>query len=92
MPLIDFLGSKRLRELREDQGLSPEALAQEIRSRAMAEGWKRGTVDAYTIRRAERGFVPSLRSRHVLASYFQVRPGEIWNQDGWVRVDAEALT
>lgn len=80
MALIDTYASQKLRELREEQGLSPEALAAQIAAQSLNQGWGgRGTVDAHTIRRVERyGHVPSTRVRFVLASYFGLRPSSIW--------------
>lgn len=93
MPFIDKSSGNRLRELRERRtGMSPEALSDEIRRWAAAnQDWKSGSVDAYTIRRAERGIVPSLRTRFVLSRFFGVEFGEIWNQDAWIKVNADQV-
>lgn len=80
MPVVDYHAASRLTELREAEGLSPEALAQAIKARAPHEPWgDRGTVDAHTIRRIEReGHVPRERVRFVLARYFGLLPHELW--------------
>lgn len=83
MPFIDYRAADRLRELREDAGLSQEGLATAIKRKALAEGWLRegghGTVNAFTIRRIEKdGHCPSERKRLVIALYFDTRPSTIW--------------
>lgn len=80
MPLIDTYAAGRLTELRESQGLSPEALAYEINRAALTKGFgRRGAVDAHTIRRIERqGHVPGVRVAFVIASYFGMVPHELW--------------
>lgn len=89
MPFIDKPAGRKLIKLREAEAISPEGMAHEIHRRAIAESWPRGTIDAYTIRRAERGLVPSLRCRFVIAMYFGVDRDEIWEQDSWVRVESD---
>lgn len=93
VPFIDKAAGTRLRELREQRtGMSPEALSREIHAWAAANhGWKAGSLDAFTIRRAERGIVPSIRTRFVLCQFFGVEFGVIWNQDAWIKVDVERL-
>lgn len=98
MPFIDPEASALIRELREQRGLSPEALADEIDAMIAREGdaWKRGSVDAYTIRRIEGipgradrpGFVPGTRVQFVLAYYFDLLPHEIWKPARRVKVTA----
>jgi len=81
MPLIDFHAAQLLTEMREERGLSPEALAQQIAVRRDIAGLPtgRGTVDAHTIRRIERhGHVPGPRVAFVLAAFFGMRPNELW--------------
>lgn len=84
MPFVDTEAAARVRELREALGLSPEALADEIRDMASAHGWKLGAVDAYTIRRIEGipergrlGRVPRIRVQVVLACYFASVAGQL---------------
>lgn len=93
MPFIDRAAGNRLRRLRElETGMSPEALADEIARWATGhDDWRSGTIDAYTIRRAERGLVPSIRTRFVLTRFFDVEPGTIWNEDAWVKVEPAAV-
>lgn len=80
MALIDHYAAQRVRDMREERGLSPEALSREISSMAASAGWgTRGSVDAHTIRRIERrGHVPGPRIAFVLASYFGLKPHELW--------------
>lgn len=80
MALIDHYAAHRLRDMREERGLSPEALAREIVAQAKRESWgSRGVVDPHTIRRVERhGHVPGPRIMFVLAAYFGMRPHEMW--------------
>ena len=84
MPFVDPEAGALVREMREARGLSPEALAVEISAMAAREGWTRGTVDAYTIRRIEGkpperlGRVPSTRVAFVVAQFFDMQPHEIW--------------
>lgn len=80
MSLIDHHAGSTLRGLREQRGLSPEALAAAIRDQAASAPWgDRGCVDAHTIRRIEKhGHVPSTRVRFVLAAFFALNPHDIW--------------
>lgn len=80
MPLIDFHAAQRIAEMRKDRGMSPEALADDIRAHSLREDWgTRGAADAHTIRRIERyGHVPGERVAFVMASYFGLRPSELW--------------
>ena len=66
----------RLRALRVDRGLSPEQLGWELG----ASG--RSYVSGPTIRRAERGAVPTPRVQYALASYFGMRLSDLWPPDG----------
>lgn len=81
MALIDTYAASRLTELREQRGLSPEALAIEINAAALAAGLgSRGAVDPHTIRRIERhGHVPGVRVAFVISSYFELVPHELWH-------------
>ena len=87
MPYTDRVAAQILKQLREDSGLSPEALALEIRQAARTAPWgNRGAVDAHTIRRIEAdGHIPGPRVRFVLAHYFDVQPNEIWGDGRLVR-------
>jgi Predicted transcription factor, homolog of eukaryotic MBF1 len=80
VPMVDFAAAQRIRELRELQGFSPEALAEAIKEAATKEPWgDRGAVDAHTIRRIERsGHVPGERVRFVLSRFFGMVPHELW--------------
>lgn len=83
MPYTDHRAADRLRELREDAGLSVEGLATAIRTKARSEGWTKpgghGAIDAFTLRRIERdGHCPSERKRLVLALYFGLGPRDLW--------------
>lgn len=80
MALIDHYAAQRLRDMREERGLSPEALSREIALMAEKADWgSRGAVDAHTIRRIERrGHVPGPRIAFVVANYFGLRPNELW--------------
>lgn len=81
MALIDHVAAARLREQRELQGLSPEALSTAIHQHALCAPWgTRGAVDAHTIRRIERyGHVPGPRVQFVLANYFGTTVHEMWS-------------
>jgi transcriptional regulator with XRE-family HTH domain len=81
MAFIDHVAAQNLRSLREERGLSPEALATEIRLAAKTAPWgMRGCVDAHTLRRIERrGHVPGPRIQFVLSHFFGVDRREIWN-------------
>lgn len=81
MPFTDHAAAHRLRDLREDQGLTVEGLAKAIRRHASQQGWIKvhGAVDAYTLRRIEdHGHKPSPRVRLVIALYFGVSHRDIW--------------
>lgn len=80
MPMVDFAAAQRIREMREAQGYSPEALAAAIRDAAQTAPWgDRGAVDAHTVRRIEReGHVPGPRVMFVLARFFDLTPHELW--------------
>lgn len=78
--LIDHAAAQRIREMREAQGFSPEALSDAIRAAAKDAPWgDRGAVDAHTIRRIEKhGYVPGARVKFVLARFFGMTPHELW--------------
>lgn len=80
MPFIDHVAARRLTDLREAAGHSPESLALAIRDAAGRNAWgERGTVDAHTIRRIEReGHVPGVRVRFVVAHFFDLPPHRLW--------------
>jgi lambda repressor-like predicted transcriptional regulator len=86
MPWTDPTAADILRELRAREGWSPEALANAIAERARKENWRKGTVDAYTIRRIEGipgradrpPLVPYLRVQVVIATFFGLDRREIW--------------
>jgi hypothetical protein len=97
MPYIDKAAAARVKGERESRGLSPEALAREIRSLASQRGWKLGTVDAYTIRRIEGTaqrdpLVPSIRVRCVLGLYFGIPHQQIWDESRWVHIGSARRT
>lgn len=78
---VDHRAADTIRELREDRGLSQEALGKAVKREALARGWYKvhGAVDPYTIRRIEdTGHVPSERVRMAIALYFEMQPREIW--------------
>lgn len=94
MPYIDTVASSRIRAERRARGLSPEALAEEIAEMARREGWKTGTIDAYTIRRIEgtskrHGRIPQLRVQCVLGLYFGMPHQEIWRDEHRVWLDED---
>lgn len=78
--LIDHAAAQRIREMREAQGYSPEALANAIKTASANAPWgDRGAVDAHTIRRIEKhGHVPGPRIQFVLSSFFDLTPHELW--------------
>lgn len=91
MPWTDERAAARIEEAREDLGLSQEGLANAIKLFAQERGWYKvidgrahGAVDAFTIRRIEKGHVPSPRVRVVIAVYLSsstgkpVQPRDIW--------------
>lgn len=81
MPYADHVAATRLVALREDAGLSQEALAKAIKRYAQEQDWYKlhGAVDAFTIRSIERdGHCPSERVRLVVALYFRTHPRVIW--------------
>lgn len=86
-----------MRELRERKGMSPERLAVAIADFAREQGpsWAHGTVDAYTIRRAEGnprrgrlGAVPGVRVQYVLATFFGTTPEQIWQPGAQMEIAA----
>lgn len=81
MPAIDIHAAQRLRDLRVERGLSPEALAQEIAAASRKAGWgERGAVNAHTLRRIEgQGHIPGPRVAFVVAAYFGLKPTELWD-------------
>jgi hypothetical protein len=84
MPFVDYTAADRIRELREDRGLSNEALANAIKRYALEQDWAKvhGTVDPFTLRRIEHdGHCPSERVRVVIALFFEVRPRDIWRRE-----------
>jgi hypothetical protein len=89
MAFTDYNAAERLRELREAAGYnSAEALGLAIRLAAPKTEWgKRGTVDAWTIRKIEKGHVPGPRIRFVLAGYFECDQREIWEPRNWQPVE-----
>lgn len=90
MPFIDTYAADRIREMRDQRGLSPEALAREISKASRAHGWERGSVDAHTIRKIEgTGHVPTTRVRFVVSSYFGLLPHELW--EPWRKREVETL-
>jgi hypothetical protein len=80
MAFIDHFAAQRLRQMREEAGLSPEAMADQIRRAAKTAPWgDRGAVDAHTIRRIERrGHVPGPRVQFVLSNFFGTQMRDIW--------------
>lgn len=62
-------GGAQVRLLRADRGLSPEQL-----------GWATG-VSGPTVRRIERGAIPTARVQYAIASYFDMRPSQLWPVD-----------
>lgn len=93
MPFIDYSAADRVRELREDRGLSVEGLANAIKRYAAAQGWAKvhGTVDAFTLRRIEEdGHCPSERVRLVIALFFEIRPREIWRPESRRAIDHDS--
>ena len=69
----DLHAARLLKELATDKGLSPEALAWEIYKTARIQ------VSGRTIRRIEQaGVIPTPRVQFALASFFGLRPTEIW--------------
>lgn len=94
MPFIDQHAKAKVRELREERGLSQEGLAIAIRRHARREGWLSedgiGAVDPFTIRRIESfGHCPSERIRLVIALFFGVRPNDIWQPSNRLKVTRE---
>lgn len=61
---------KRLRQLREASGLSPEQLAVEI-----------GEISGMTIRRLEAGTRPQAQTAKKIADHFELKPWDIWPED-----------
>ena len=87
MPFTDRQAARKVRELREDAGLSQERLAAALRRRARAGDWPAevGTVDASTIRAIEDlDHVPSQRIKVALALYFDVPWRSIWERENCV--------
>lgn len=82
MPFVDYIAADRVRNLREDRGLSVEGLAKAIKLAGNADQWGQvhGAVDAFTLRRVEReGHCPSERVRLVLALFFGIDRRDLWN-------------
>jgi DNA-binding XRE family transcriptional regulator len=91
LPYADHVAAARLVELREDAGLSQEALAHAIKRYAQEQDWYKlhGAVDAFTIRSIERdGHCPSERVRLVIALYFGAQPRSIWQPQNRRAVEA----
>lgn len=88
MALIDTHAAGRLSEMRQDRGLSPEALSDELKRLAVQAGWgSRGAADGHTIRRIERhGHVPGERVRFVITAYFGLKPHELWERGNRVEI------
>lgn len=73
MACKDRRAASLIRELREERGLSPEALSAEIFKTSGLY------VSGRTIRRIEDiGAVPSVRVKFVIASFFDRSPASIW--------------
>lgn len=91
MPYINPTAARRLRTMREERGLSPEALAYVIAQLAEVKGWgNRGTVDPHTIRRVEKtGHIPGVRVQFVLAFWAQTVPHEFWRESDRIWADQE---
>jgi ribosome-binding protein aMBF1 (putative translation factor) len=67
VPMVDFAAAQRIREMRESQGLSPEALAAAVKEAAETAPWgNRGAVDAHTI------------VQFVIANFFGVVLHDLW--------------
>jgi len=94
LAFTDHHAAEKLRELREAAGYnSAEALASAIGLAAHKADWgKRGTVDAWTIRKIEQGHVPGPRIRFVLASYFECEQNAIWEPRNWKPVERSIAT
>lgn len=72
----DRHAARRIKELRIDQGWTPEALSYEIAKRT--PGYP---VSGRTIRRVEReGSIPTVRVMFGLAQVFGMQPSDIWRQ------------
>jgi hypothetical protein len=89
MAFTDHHAADAIRGLREVAGYnSAEQLATAIRIAAPKAPWgKRGTVDAWTIRKVEEGHVPGPRIRFVLAGYFEREQADIWQPRNWQVVE-----
>jgi DNA-binding XRE family transcriptional regulator len=75
----DWQAADLLQELREDAGLSREALAHEIAKRAGKNGLY--PISAKTIYRIEvQGGVPTARVKFALAEFFGRVPSGIWER------------
>jgi hypothetical protein len=94
MAFIDHRAADEIRRLREDAGYnSAEQLAAAIRLAAPKAPWgKRGTVDAWTIRKVEEGHVPGPRIRTVLAGYFGLAQRDVWQPRNWQVVEVSIAT
>jgi hypothetical protein len=94
MAFTDHHAANEIRSLREAAGYnSAEQLATAIRIAAPKAPWgKRGTVDAWTIRKVEEGHVPGPRIRFVLASYFGRDQTDIWQPRNWQVVETSIAT
>lgn len=66
------IAGRLLGDLRRDKGLSPEALSYAI----LAAGL--GSVSGKTIRRTEKGMVPTARVQYAVATFFERGVSQIW--------------
>lgn len=68
----DARAGSLIRELRCNQGLSPEALSHAIYAAGI------GSVSGKTIRRIEAGMVPTVRVQFALSAFFDRQVVSIW--------------